>query len=130
VKQWRSANAVVLAGAIGAPVAGFAGEMKEQQPVTPTPMQVPFLHELAGGATANETVLASLERADAWLNSPPLTPQALRGNGGKTFTGVLHPPFPERVRQRQRYWLGASIANLSNGIFPPTPKEHSACLSR
>jgi thiol-disulfide isomerase/thioredoxin len=70
--------AVVLAGAIGAPIAGFVGEMKGQQPVTPKSMQVPFLHELAGGATANETVLASLERADAWLNSPPLSPQALR----------------------------------------------------
>jgi thiol-disulfide isomerase/thioredoxin len=70
---------VVLVGAIDAPIVGFAGEMKEQQPVTPTSLQVPFLHELVGGAPANETVLASLERADAWLNSAPLTPQALHG---------------------------------------------------
>ena len=79
MKTSQLLTAVVLVGAIGAPIPGFVGEMKEQQPVTPTAMQVPFLHELAGGATANETVLASLERADAWLNSPPLTPQALRG---------------------------------------------------
>jgi len=46
--------AVVLAGAIGAPIAGFVGEMKGQQPVTPKSMHVPFLHELAGGATATK----------------------------------------------------------------------------
>jgi thiol-disulfide isomerase/thioredoxin len=70
---------VVLAGAIGAPIAGFIGEMKGQQPVTPTSMKVPFLHELAGGATGNPAELTSLERADAWLNSASLAPSALRG---------------------------------------------------
>ena len=79
MKTGQLLMAVVLAGAIGAPIPGFVGEMKEQQPVTPTAMQVPFLHELAGGAIANESVLASLERAGAWLNSPPLMPRALRG---------------------------------------------------
>ena len=79
MKTSQLLTAVVLAGAIGAPIPGFVGELEEQQPVTPTAMQVHFLHELVGDATANETVLASLERADAWLNSPPLTPQALRG---------------------------------------------------
>ena len=71
--------AAVLIIAIGAPIAGFIGGTKGQPPVTPTGMQVPFLHELPSGRTANQTELASLERADAWLNSPPLTPQALRG---------------------------------------------------
>src|SRR4051812_37610046 len=70
---------VVLAGAIGAPIAGFVGEEKRQQPVTLASMQLPFLHELAGGAAANPAELASFERADAWLNSPPLTPSALNG---------------------------------------------------
>src|SRR4051794_41130965 len=54
--------------AIGALIPGFIGEMKGQQPVTPTSMQVPFLHELASGATANPAQLTSLERADARLN--------------------------------------------------------------
>jgi thiol-disulfide isomerase/thioredoxin len=70
---------LMIAVLAGAPFAGFVGEMKGQQPMTPTSTQLPFLHELAGGATASPTELASFERADAWLNSPPLTAQALHG---------------------------------------------------
>jgi thiol-disulfide isomerase/thioredoxin len=48
------------------------------QQITSTDTPIPFLHgfptELAG-----QPELASLERADEWLNSPPLTAQALRG---------------------------------------------------
>src|SRR5208282_3678747 len=47
--------AAVLAGAIGAPIAALVEELP------------------------NQTGLASLERADEWLNSPPMTAPALRG---------------------------------------------------
>ena len=47
--------AAVLAVAIGAPIVAFVEELP------------------------NQSALASLERADAWLNSPPLTAPALRG---------------------------------------------------
>jgi thiol-disulfide isomerase/thioredoxin len=70
--------AAVLATAIGVPIAGFAGEMKGQS-MTSTGVRVPFLHGLPTGQSASQTELASLERADEWLNSPPLTPSALRG---------------------------------------------------
>jgi thiol-disulfide isomerase/thioredoxin len=70
--------AAVLATAIGAPIAGFVGEMKAQS-MTFAELRVPFLHGFSAGQTASQTELASLERADAWLNSPPLTPSALRG---------------------------------------------------
>ena len=70
--------AAVLATAIGAPIAGFVGEMKAQS-MTFAELRVPFLHGLSAGQTASQTELASLERADAWLNSPPLAPSALRG---------------------------------------------------
>ena len=47
--------------------------------MTSTGVQVPFLHGFPIGPTGSQTELASLERADEWLNSPPLTPAALRG---------------------------------------------------
>ena len=70
--------AAVLATAIGAPIAGFVGEMNGQ-PMTSTGVRVPFLHGFPTGQIASQTELASLERANGWLNSPPLTPSALRG---------------------------------------------------
>ena len=42
-------------------------------------VRVPFLHGLPNGQIGGQSELASLERADAWLNSPPLTAAALRG---------------------------------------------------
>jgi thiol-disulfide isomerase/thioredoxin len=74
----------VLAIAIGAPIAGFVGDLvgdkKVLQAQTTAPgLRVPFLHGLSGGETGDQSALASLERADAWLNSPPLTAAALRG---------------------------------------------------
>ena len=42
-------------------------------------VRVPFLHGLPTGPMASESGLASLERANEWLNSPPLTAAALRG---------------------------------------------------
>ena len=70
--------AAVLAIAIGAPIAGFVAEMKGQSMPSPG-VRVPFLHGLSAGQTAGQSELASLERADEWLNSPPLTASALRG---------------------------------------------------
>jgi thiol-disulfide isomerase/thioredoxin len=71
--------AAVLAVAIGAPIAGFIGDMSVSQPTTSTGVRVPFLHGLPTGQAADQSALASLERADAWLNSPPLTASVLRG---------------------------------------------------
>jgi thiol-disulfide isomerase/thioredoxin len=70
--------AAVLAAAIGAPIAGFVAEMKGQS-MTSTGVRGPFLHGFPTGQIASQTELASLERANEWLNSPPLTAPALRG---------------------------------------------------
>jgi thiol-disulfide isomerase/thioredoxin len=70
--------AAVLAIAIGAPIAGFLGERNVAQPTT-SEVLLPFLHGYRGGQAAPQAELASLERANAWLNSPPLTASALRG---------------------------------------------------
>jgi thiol-disulfide isomerase/thioredoxin len=69
----------VLAIAIGAPIAAFVQDMNAPQPTTPTGLRVPFLHGLPTGQIAGQSGLASLERANEWLNSPPLTAPALRG---------------------------------------------------
>ena len=69
----------VLAIAIGAPIAGFVANINGAQPMTSTGVRVPFLHGLPIGPIAGQSELASLERADAWLNSPPLTASELRG---------------------------------------------------
>jgi thiol-disulfide isomerase/thioredoxin len=71
--------AAVLAIAIGAPIVGFVGETNVAQPTTSTGVRVPFLHGFPTDPMAGQSELASLERADEWLNSPPLTAQALRG---------------------------------------------------
>jgi thiol-disulfide isomerase/thioredoxin len=71
--------AALLATSIGAPISGFAGDTKVPQPIISTGIRVPFLHGLLSGQLGSQTELASLERANDWLNSPPLTPPALRG---------------------------------------------------
>ncbi len=68
----------VLAIAIGAPIAGFAEDKNMSQP-TSTGVRFPFLHGLFSGQTASQSPLASLSRANDWLNTPPLTADALRG---------------------------------------------------
>jgi thiol-disulfide isomerase/thioredoxin len=59
--------------AIGSAGAGFirSTDMPQQTTVTETPDHT----SRSGG----QSELASLQRADEWLNSPPLTPSALRG---------------------------------------------------
>jgi thiol-disulfide isomerase/thioredoxin len=69
----------VLAIAIGVPIAGFVGNITMSQPTTSTGMRAPFLHGFFNTQSAGQTELTSLERADEWLNSPPLTAPALRG---------------------------------------------------
>jgi thiol-disulfide isomerase/thioredoxin len=69
----------VLAVAIGAPIAGFLGDVSMPEQTTSTEIRVPFLHGFRIGQTAGQSELASLERANEWLNSPPLTASALRG---------------------------------------------------
>jgi thiol-disulfide isomerase/thioredoxin len=78
MKTSRLLIAAILATAIGAPIAGFFADMKGQS-VTSAEVRLPFLHGIPAGQPASGTELASLSRATEWLNSPPLTPQALRG---------------------------------------------------
>jgi thiol-disulfide isomerase/thioredoxin len=79
MKTNRLLIGAVLAIAVGAPIAGFLGDTTVSQPTTSPGLRVPFLHSLPIGQVADQSALASLERANAWLNSPPLTPEALRG---------------------------------------------------
>src|SRR5450432_374801 len=69
----------VLAIALWAPIAGFVGDMSMPQPITTKGVRVPFLHGFSTAQIASQSELASLERANAWLNSPPLTAPDLRG---------------------------------------------------
>ncbi|HET8972896.1 MAG TPA: redoxin domain-containing protein [Pseudolabrys sp.] len=71
--------ATVLAIAIAAPMAAFVGDISMAQPTTSTGERTAFFHGPGSGPIANQSGLASIERADAWLNSPPLTVPALRG---------------------------------------------------
>jgi thiol-disulfide isomerase/thioredoxin len=71
--------AAVLVTAIGAPIAGFVGDVKMPQQTTYTGLGLPFLHGYPTDQIASQSDLASLERANEWLNSPPLTASALRG---------------------------------------------------
>ena len=78
----KSGKLLVTAGlaiAIGAPIAGLVGDMNMAQTVTSTGVRVPFLHGLPTAPIPDQAELASLERANEWLNSPPLTAPALRG---------------------------------------------------
>jgi len=69
----------VLGIAIGAPVVGFVGDMNMVQPTISTPVQAPFLHGPLAAHGIAESQLGSLQYANTWLNSPPLTASALRG---------------------------------------------------
>ena len=71
--------AAVFGLAIMAPIAGFIEEAHVQQPTTSIGFRLPFLHGSSDMEIASSSELASLARADEWLNSPPLTAQALRG---------------------------------------------------
>jgi thiol-disulfide isomerase/thioredoxin len=79
MKTNKFSVAAVLATAIGVPIIGFVGNISMAQPVTSTGVRVPFLHELPTDHAGSQSELASVERANEWLNSPPLTASALRG---------------------------------------------------
>lgn len=49
------------------------------QPMTPTEGRLAFLHGFFTAPRSSQTELASLGRANEWLNSPPLTAEGLRG---------------------------------------------------
>jgi thiol-disulfide isomerase/thioredoxin len=78
-KRNRHLVAAVLAAAIGAPIACFAEEMKVPEPTTSPAVRVPFLHGLPLWQVSGQSELASLMRADEWLNSPALAAPALHG---------------------------------------------------
>src|SRR5262249_7713445 len=73
VKTNRLVMAAVLAVAIEAPIAGFVGDISMAQPTAPSDERSAFFHGPAGGPVASQSGLAALDRADAWINSPPLT---------------------------------------------------------
>jgi hypothetical protein len=102
--------AAVLPIAIGAPIAMFVRDMNMPQPTTSTGVHVPFLRGVRTGQIASQTELASLERANEWLNSPPLTPSALRGKvvlvGFWTYTRINWRRTLLHVRASMENWVG------------------------
>jgi thiol-disulfide isomerase/thioredoxin len=70
---------IVLGVAIAAPIAGFVEDRRVPQSTIPSGEPVAFFHAPASDPIVNNSGLAALARADAWLNSPPLTASALRG---------------------------------------------------
>jgi thiol-disulfide isomerase/thioredoxin len=79
MKTSRLLASAALATAIGAPIAGFVGDMIVAQPITSAGGRVSFLHGLSNGPIASQSELASLERANEWINSPPLRATDLHG---------------------------------------------------
>jgi hypothetical protein len=68
MKTNKLSAAAALTIAVGGSIAGFVGEIAVAQPTTSTGVQVPFLHGFFNTQSAGQTELASLERADEWLN--------------------------------------------------------------
>jgi thiol-disulfide isomerase/thioredoxin len=66
--------ASLLPSRLGAAPVGDA-----MRPLRIAGVRVPFLHAAPTSQIDSQAELASLERADEWLNSPPLTAPALRG---------------------------------------------------
>ena len=77
MKTNRLLAAAVLTVAIGAPIAAYVQGLNA--PESAASAGVPFIHGFPNAQVASQSELASLERADEWLNSPPLTAPALRG---------------------------------------------------
>ena len=69
----------VLATAIVAAIAGVMGDIGTPQPTTPAGVRTPLFHAIRDSQFTGQSELASLELANEWLNSPPLTASALRG---------------------------------------------------
>jgi thiol-disulfide isomerase/thioredoxin len=79
MKTSKILTSAALAIAFGVPIAGFLGGMVMSQPTTSTGLRVPFLHGFFNDQTSGQSELASLDRANEWLNSRPLTVPELRG---------------------------------------------------
>jgi thiol-disulfide isomerase/thioredoxin len=79
MKTNRLLVAAVLATAIGTPIAAFVGDKTMPQTATSAGAQPPFLHGFPLTPVSSQSALASLSRADEWLNSAPLSAQDLRG---------------------------------------------------
>lgn len=77
MKANRILVAAVLATAIGAPTAGHAEDKTMSN--ASSGGWLGFLHGFSTAPTPGQGELASLSRANAWLNSPPLTAEDLRG---------------------------------------------------
>jgi len=69
----------VLVLAVGAPIAALIENVGMAQTTTSSGMRVPFLHGFGNVQPSAQSELASFDRADAWLNSPPLNASDLRG---------------------------------------------------
>ena len=71
--------AAAIATAFGlASIASFGGD-SVADPTPSTGLRIPFLHGWFSARPLGDSQLASLGRANAWLNSPPLTASDLRG---------------------------------------------------
>jgi thiol-disulfide isomerase/thioredoxin len=79
MKMRRLLLAAILAVAIGAPIAVFVSDIHGQQSGSSTGIRVPFLHGFPTIASSSQHELASLERADQWINSTSLSVEGLRG---------------------------------------------------
>jgi hypothetical protein len=77
MKTNRLLAVAVLTVAIGAPIAAYVQGLNA--PESATSPGVPFIHGFPNAQVSSQSELASLDRADEWLNSPPLTAPALRG---------------------------------------------------
>src|SRR3954465_7172592 len=77
MKTSKGLAGAVLAIATGVPIAAFVGE--KNMPLTSAELRVPFLHGYPADPMPVQSELPSLQRATEWLNSPPLTAEALRG---------------------------------------------------
>jgi len=77
-KKKLLAAAAIAAAIASGPIPSFAGD-SVAEPKPSTGLRIPFLHGWLSGQRAGDSELASLERANAWLNSPPLTAADLRG---------------------------------------------------
>ena len=69
----------LFAAAMAAPIAGFAEDTTMSQPITSTGQRLAFLHGLFSAPNQDQGALAALNRANEWLNSPPLKANDLRG---------------------------------------------------
>jgi thiol-disulfide isomerase/thioredoxin len=78
MKTSKRLASMVLVIAIGAPLAGLLGDTNVAQSAS-TQVLIPSLHGVSTGQSKGQSKLTSLEAAQEWVNSQPLTASALRG---------------------------------------------------